>query len=286
MHGHLDLVAGDPRDDPAPAGMLAHGQVLHPPAGQEALVEHALVVPPDLGGGGALVPAGIQPSSVDGVGAERQRVHAVKRRRLMEPAEVVGVVPVAARRVPAVHQDDARIRVGHERVGERHPHRTAPDDEVVGSDAAPAHGCLIPPTRRGPPPPATTRAGPRWGAGPSPWIRSPLQVGEEQVVVGGLRADLTTFFVVRLYSAVAHRRRRRRGVRLQVQRRHPGGVRRRHRRAADRVGGGVARRPRRHDARHRARTSRRSCRSSTTTPCGRRSRWRRSSSPSPTRAGE
>ena len=52
----------------------------------------------------------------------------------MEPYERIGVQPVAARLVTPVDQNDLGVRVRDQRVGEGHPGRTGPDNEVVGLD--------------------------------------------------------------------------------------------------------------------------------------------------------
>ena len=132
------LGAVEKRDDEVPvavpAAVVAHAEEPHPAGRKQVLVEHARVVVADLAGGRPLVEAGVRPVLVDPVVAERARLDAVVRRRLVEAHERIGVEPVAARPVPPVDEHDLGVRVRDQRVRERHPRRTRSDDQVIGLD--------------------------------------------------------------------------------------------------------------------------------------------------------
>ena len=58
----------------------------------------------------------------------------------MQADEGVGIIPVAAGRGSPIHHDDLGIRLGDERVRERHSGRSAADDEIVCLQCASGHG--------------------------------------------------------------------------------------------------------------------------------------------------
>ena len=60
---------------------------------------------------------------VDAVGPQDARVHAVVRRRLVQPDERVRVEPVTTRAMAAVDEDDLGVRMAQQRVHERHSRR-------------------------------------------------------------------------------------------------------------------------------------------------------------------
>ena len=59
----------------------------------------------------------------------------------MKSHERVGIVPVPARGVPPVDHDHVRVRLGDQRVGERHPSRSRTDDQVIRVDDG--HGASV-----------------------------------------------------------------------------------------------------------------------------------------------
>ena len=111
--------------------VLRHGHEPDPARRHELLLEDAVVVVADLRCRGPLIEAGVGAGLVDAVGAQDARVHAVVRRRLVQPDERVRVEPVTARAMPAVDEDDLGVRIGQQRVDERHPRCPRPDDEII-----------------------------------------------------------------------------------------------------------------------------------------------------------
>jgi len=68
---------------------------------------------------------------VDASAAQRQRVDAVERRRLVQRDEGVGVVPVATGQAVAVDDHDVGVALVEQRVRESQAHGPGTDDEIV-----------------------------------------------------------------------------------------------------------------------------------------------------------
>ena len=112
--------------------ILRHGHEPDPARRHELFLEDAVVVVADLRCRGALIEARIGAGLVDAVRPQDARVHAVVRRRLVQPDERVRVEPVTAGAMPPVDEHDLGVRIAQQRVHERHPRRPRPDDEVIG----------------------------------------------------------------------------------------------------------------------------------------------------------
>ncbi len=128
------VVAAGQRAKPAVAQILGHRKIGHLPAGQQVLVHHLFEVGADLADGGQLVKPFVPAELVDAVAAQSAGVDAVVGRRLMQADERIRAVPMTARRMPAVDDHHLRVGLGHQRVGERHPHRAGADDQIVRVD--------------------------------------------------------------------------------------------------------------------------------------------------------
>ena len=99
------------------------------------LVHHTPEIVADLHAIRLLVQPGIESTLVDLIVAQRPRVDAVARGRLMEAHKRVGIIPVAARGVPAVHHDDVAVLIRVDQgVGKGHARGSRPDHQVVGLD--------------------------------------------------------------------------------------------------------------------------------------------------------
>ncbi len=114
---------------------VRHGEEPHLSRRDVVIVHDPAEVLADLHVVGALVQARVEAIAFEAIGAQRARVDAVTRRGLVELHERVGVVPVTARDVPAIHHDHVAVVVRiDQRVDERHARRARPDHEVVGLD--------------------------------------------------------------------------------------------------------------------------------------------------------
>jgi hypothetical protein len=98
------------------------------------LLHHVSEVGAKLVGAGEFVEAGIQAAAVDGVAAQRHRIHAVKRGRLVQAHERIGVKPVPSGRMAAVDEGDAGLAMREQRIGDCHAGGAGPNDEVVRFD--------------------------------------------------------------------------------------------------------------------------------------------------------
>jgi hypothetical protein len=99
------------------------------------LVHHQPEVSADFRTIRLLVQPGIESAPVELVVAQRPRVDAIGRGRLVEAHERVSIVPVASRGVPPVHHDDVAVLVRvDQRVGKGHAGRSRPDHQVVRLD--------------------------------------------------------------------------------------------------------------------------------------------------------
>jgi hypothetical protein len=72
-------------------------------------VHDPVVIAAHLGASGQLVPALVDAKAVFAVGAQLQRVHAIKRRGLVQGDKRVGIVPVATGLGVPVNDGDVRI---------------------------------------------------------------------------------------------------------------------------------------------------------------------------------
>ena len=95
------------------------------------LLHHVCKVDAQLVGAGKFVKAGIQASAVDGVPAQRHRIHAIKGRGLVQTHEQICVEPVPSRRVAPVDQRDARVAMREHRIGDGHARGASTDDQVI-----------------------------------------------------------------------------------------------------------------------------------------------------------
>ena len=98
------------------------------------MVQRAPEVVTDFRPAGLLVEARVEAGLVDPIVAQRQRVHPIESRWLVESDERIGIVPVPARRVTAIGQHHRRVRVGDQRVGECHARGSGSDYQVVSVD--------------------------------------------------------------------------------------------------------------------------------------------------------
>lgn len=106
--------------------------VADPATGQQALAHHHVEIAADLGDRGELVQTLVDTEGVFAVDAQRQRVHAVKRRGLVQGNEGVDIVPVATRLTVAVDDGDPGIGFLQQGVCKGQADSTAADDQVVG----------------------------------------------------------------------------------------------------------------------------------------------------------
>ena len=118
------------------AAIIRHRKETHASRGNEVFLEHTVVVVTDLRGRGPLVEAGVWTGIVDTIVAKHTRVDSVVRRRLVETYERIGIKPVTTRTMPSVNHDHVDVRLGDQRVDERHPSGTGAHNEVVGLDQA------------------------------------------------------------------------------------------------------------------------------------------------------
>ena len=133
---HVDLhrLAGHPRrhDVRGAVGVVLAGPEEGDAARAEELpVQDVVVVRQDLRLACPFVEPGFRTPLLHRAGSELRRRDAVEQRRLVELHEGIGVEPMTTGRVATIDERDVHIRVIDERVGERHPHRTGPHDEVV-----------------------------------------------------------------------------------------------------------------------------------------------------------
>src|ERR1700722_3386035 len=115
------------------------------------LVHHVPEIVADLHSIRLLVQPGIEPALVELVVAKQPRVDAVARGRLMEAPKRIRIVPVAARGLPAVHDDDVRVPIRvDQRVGKGHACCSRPDYQVVGLDGTHDPSSISRPPRSSP----------------------------------------------------------------------------------------------------------------------------------------
>src|SRR5437868_4129800 len=77
-----------------------------------------------------MVPADL----VDRIAAELARVHTIERGGLMKANIGVSRIPVAARLMITIDDDETGIALGGNRVGERHAHGAGAYHQIVGLD--------------------------------------------------------------------------------------------------------------------------------------------------------
>jgi hypothetical protein len=94
--------------------------------------QRAVEVVAYLGSGRELVEARVGPGRLDALLAQRQRVDPVRRRRLVQPDEGIGVAPVTTRTAAAVDDHHVGVDLGEERVDEGQRRRATAHHEVVG----------------------------------------------------------------------------------------------------------------------------------------------------------
>ena len=128
------LLARQQRRDGSILTDLAHREEAHASRRQEPLPHHEVEVAEHLVAGGELVEAGVGTDLLDATRAERRGADSVEARGLMQTDERIGVVPMSAGTIVAIDHDDRGVGLGEHRVGERHPRRAGPHDEVVGGD--------------------------------------------------------------------------------------------------------------------------------------------------------
>lgn len=122
--------------------VFRHRQPPHPARRQEALLQHLVEMGQHLGARGQPVQPGVEAVHVLAAVAEFARRHAVPLRGLVQPNKRVGVVPVPAGAVLAVHHQHRRGRVfGQQGVDEGHRRGARADDEVVGLER---RSCRLP----------------------------------------------------------------------------------------------------------------------------------------------
>ncbi len=135
-----DPFAREPRRDDLVISELARREPPHASRWEEPLTHHAVVVAEDLLARRQLLEADVQPDLVDRAESQRGGVDAVAARRLVQPHERVGVVPVPARAMVSVDDHHRGAALGQQRIGERHGRGTAPHDQIVGFDGRFGHG--------------------------------------------------------------------------------------------------------------------------------------------------
>ena len=133
--GRLDRAAPARRERHEIAGcrfVLGHREVRDAARREEITMHQVVVVGQHFGTGCEFVQASIPANGVFHIVAERARVHPVEGRRLMQPDERVGIIPVPTG--PALPVDDCERcirRFIQDGVGKRHAHRSGADDQVV-----------------------------------------------------------------------------------------------------------------------------------------------------------
>ena len=142
-HAHLRAPPRQQRFDRSVLEHVAQRVVADAAAGQQPLVHYAVEVADDLGAGGQLIQAPVQADRVAPAAAQRHRVHAVERRRLVQSDKAIGVVPVTAGLAAPVDEGDVRVGLGKQRVGEGQTYGTGADDEVVGLDVIGMHAAAL-----------------------------------------------------------------------------------------------------------------------------------------------
>jgi hypothetical protein len=127
----VEGVTGKARNEAVVANVVALRKEADLPRGDQAPGHDSIIVRADLGPARAFIHAGLGSTRLDGVASKRHRIDAVEGRGLMQADEGVGIIPVAAGRGSPIHHDDLGVRLGDERVRERHSGRSAADDEIV-----------------------------------------------------------------------------------------------------------------------------------------------------------
>ena len=142
LHIDTELAARrDGHEAPVPEVRAAR-EILHAPRRQKLALHHLIEVRADFGARGELVEARVPAHAVLHLVAKRLRVHAVEGGRLVQAHVGVRVVPVPARAMVLVDQQHRRVRLGDYGIGERHAHRAAADQEVIGAEGLGRHGLL------------------------------------------------------------------------------------------------------------------------------------------------
>ena len=138
----LDGLAGDERRDVRRARVfvvLAPAEKRDTAGADQAVVQHVVVVVLDLRSPGAFMQSRLGAGGLHRAGTEHRGRHSVELRRLVELDERVGVLPVAAGRVPSVHEGHVHVCVVDQGVGECHAHGSGADDQVVGAQRPQRH---------------------------------------------------------------------------------------------------------------------------------------------------
>jgi len=104
------------------------------------MLHHLVEVVQNLGAGGEPVHADVEPVGVLDAMAELARCHAIELGRLVQPHEGVGLVPVPAGSVVAIHHQYPGMRLfAEQRIDEGHGGCAGADDEVVGLECGGGH---------------------------------------------------------------------------------------------------------------------------------------------------
>jgi hypothetical protein len=130
--GRVIPLPGDVRDEVSVTLVAVEWEVLDS-AGREELMAHDVV---EVGADGRsarqLAKPIVEATLFEEPAAQLGRTHAIERRRLMQPHEGVRHVPVSTGLLVTVDDDDRRVGLGEQHIGERHANRTTSGDDVVG----------------------------------------------------------------------------------------------------------------------------------------------------------
>src|SRR5262245_43028614 len=111
--------------------MLAHRKILDAARRQKTLLHQLVEITDDFHARGQFIVTPVKAGCVDAVAAKSARAYAIERRWRMQADKRIGVVPMAARLVMPVDDNDVCIGLGQQLVCEAHAGGTAADDQIV-----------------------------------------------------------------------------------------------------------------------------------------------------------
>ena len=126
--------------------MLAHRKILDTARRQKTFLHQLVEITEDLHARSQFIVASVKAGYVDAVAAELTRAHAIERRWRMQADKRIGVIPMTARRVMPVADNDVCIGLGQQLVCEAHAGGTAADDQIVGRQHSCPPGTYLPGT--------------------------------------------------------------------------------------------------------------------------------------------
>ena len=103
------------------------------------MLHHLVIVRKDFRAARQVVETLVRSGDVFDLLAKFARVDAVEFRRLVQPNEGIGVIPVSPGLSASVHDDEARCAVGKDLVREGHRRSARSDGQVINFDNALAH---------------------------------------------------------------------------------------------------------------------------------------------------